>query len=161
MPVYMIRAGSNGPVKFGFAVDPLKRCADLQTAHYEVLSIIRVWQGGRVEESALHLRFERHHTRGEWYAFDDAMMGDVGLVEMALPIRLGRNAIPSNPESAEALARYRAGLAEWWAVLDKNPDAIWRSDDWQPPVPSSPAERDEALAQYRASIRLPIPPAGA
>lgn len=81
MPVYLIRAGENGPVKIGYSADPVGRLAELQISHYETLRIIRLLDGGEVEEAGLHLRFSDLHLRGEWHSFSRLMMGDVGLVE--------------------------------------------------------------------------------
>jgi len=79
MPVYLIRAGLTGPVKIGKADDPSERMALFQIGHYEQLHLIRIWQGGLLEEAHLHLRFADLHIRGEWFAFSRLMLGDVGL----------------------------------------------------------------------------------
>jgi hypothetical protein len=81
MAVYMIRAGEDGPVKIGKAVDPIERMAVLQTYHFLTLHIMRVFEGGEVEERALHQRFARLRIRGEWFAFAPELQGDVGLPE--------------------------------------------------------------------------------
>ena len=83
MPVYMIQAGGNrGPVKIGFGLDPEDRLRNLQTGNHLELRIIRMFDGGEAEESALHARFIDLHIRGEWHSFSMAMLGDVGLVEI-------------------------------------------------------------------------------
>lgn len=46
MPVYMIRAGDDGPDKIGVARDQRKRLRGLQTAHAESLHLIRILDGG-------------------------------------------------------------------------------------------------------------------
>lgn len=84
MPVYLIRAGANGPVKIGYALDPRGRLTELQVAHYEPLSILRMWEGGEPEEAMLHLRFADLCIRGEWFSFSRQMLGDVGLTDIPL-----------------------------------------------------------------------------
>lgn len=85
MPVYMIRAGENGPVKVGFSDDPFGRLSNLQVSHWEKLRIIRLFEGGEAEEVALHNHFADLLIRGEWFSFSRAMLADVGLVDMPLP----------------------------------------------------------------------------
>jgi hypothetical protein len=62
----MIRAGDNGPVKIGTSNQPFERLIALQTAHYEKLRIIRLFEGGEAEE---------------------AMLGDLSLTEIPLSER--------------------------------------------------------------------------
>ena len=85
MPVYMIRAGEDGPVKIGRAEDPKERLSNLQVGHWEKLRIIRLFDGSVDEEAALHARFLGLHIKGEWHSFSQEMMQDVGLRELALP----------------------------------------------------------------------------
>jgi DNA-binding XRE family transcriptional regulator len=82
MPVYMIRAGENGPVKIGHSQWPEVRLGQLQISHWERLRIIRVFEGGESEEAILHARFADLHIRGEWHSFSRLMLADVGLVEV-------------------------------------------------------------------------------
>jgi hypothetical protein len=77
MAVYMIRAGVDGPVKIGFAVDPTRRVDGLQTGQPEKLTIIRVMEGCRKFEAALHRHFAHLRTRGEWFTHSDEMLGDL------------------------------------------------------------------------------------
>lgn len=74
MPVYFAQAGEAGPVKIGYARDPLKRVALLQTASAEPMQLIRVIAGRRADEAAAHLRFAAQHIRGEWFAFVPEML---------------------------------------------------------------------------------------
>lgn len=82
MAVYLIRAGEHGPVKIGYSDEPEVRLGQLQISHWETLRIIRQFEGGPAEETALHDRFQELHIRGEWHHFSRAMLGDVGLVEI-------------------------------------------------------------------------------
>lgn len=79
MAVYLIRCGEDGPVKIGSADAPQERLAALQTAHWQTLALVRVWQGGETEERKLHRKFSDLHIRGEWFHFSRQMLGDVGL----------------------------------------------------------------------------------
>jgi hypothetical protein len=83
----MIRAGDNGPVKIGTSNQPFERLIALQTAHYEKLRIIRLFEGGEAEEAALHVRFADQHLNGEWHHFSRAMLGDLSLTEIPLSER--------------------------------------------------------------------------
>jgi DNA-binding XRE family transcriptional regulator len=85
MPVYCIRVGQHGPVKLGYAEDTDKRRHELQTAHWEDLHILRLWEGGEAEERMLHARFANLRLRREWFSFTTEMLGDVGLIEIVEP----------------------------------------------------------------------------
>lgn len=74
MPVYFIRAGDSGPVKIGRAIDVAGRLAELQTAHYEVLHLIREVEGGAAEERWFHRHFHVLRIRREWFLFDATML---------------------------------------------------------------------------------------
>ena len=74
MAVYFIQAGEGGPVKIGFTSYPQKRLAALQTAHYQVLSLIREVPGGSDVEAYFHRRFAARRLAGEWFAFDADML---------------------------------------------------------------------------------------
>lgn len=103
MPIYFIRAGEDGPVKIGWAVDPKQRLAALQTAHHEKLLILRVIDGEQAEEQELHRRFSQHRIRGEWFRFVDAMLAPDPL---ALPIPAPRSPMrPFSTDQLRALAR--------------------------------------------------------
>lgn len=82
MPVYLVRVGEHGPVKIGKADDPAARLSELQVANHEKLHLLRVWEGGRAEEAALHARFADLHIRGDWYSFSRLMLRGEGLVEV-------------------------------------------------------------------------------
>lgn len=87
MPVYMIQGESRfGPVKIGYSGDPEFRLGQIQISHWEELNIIRMFEGAEPEEKMLHLRFSDLYIRGEWHTFSRTMLGDVGLVEIILPI---------------------------------------------------------------------------
>lgn len=87
MAVYFIRAGTDGPVKIGLATDPLRRLGALQTAHSELLRLIRVLDGGATVEKALHARFAALRMSGEWFGFASEMIAnDLGFADLPLPV---------------------------------------------------------------------------
>ncbi len=74
MPVYLIQAGRDGPVKIGRGRDPLRRLATLQSASPEHLRLIGVVSGGAVAERTLHDRFRSSRIRGEWFRLNAEML---------------------------------------------------------------------------------------
>lgn len=74
MATYIIRAGTNGPVKIGRADDAEQRCRALQTGHPETLQIIRVVQTAFDAEPIFHEAFSAQRIRGEWFTFVDEML---------------------------------------------------------------------------------------
>jgi hypothetical protein len=74
MPVYFIRQGLTGPVKIGVAGDVVKRLRQLQTNQPITLHILRVLDGDRSLEAALHEKFSLQRLSGEWFNFSDDML---------------------------------------------------------------------------------------
>ena len=74
MSVYFIRAGKNGPVKIGSAVDVQRRLEFLQTAHWEDLTLIREVTGDGKTERRFHWMFASHRIRREWFRFHPDML---------------------------------------------------------------------------------------
>lgn len=85
MAVYMIRAGVIGLVKIGFGYDPTSRLRSIQPPTPAWTWIMRLFEGGRPEERALHERFRLHRQTGEWFRFHQDMLGDLGLRELPIP----------------------------------------------------------------------------
>lgn len=65
--IYFIQAGNNGPIKIGIASKPETRLKNLQTAHFDELTIRGVMPGDKEVEKELHDRFSSYHMRGEWF----------------------------------------------------------------------------------------------
>ena len=63
--IYFIQDSSSQAIKIGVSKQPLKRLADLQTAHPSQLLLIGVMDGMQQQEKELHRRFTRQ--RGEWF----------------------------------------------------------------------------------------------
>jgi hypothetical protein len=74
MLIYFIQAGDDGPVKIGCAENVEKRRSALQTAHHDVLRILRSFPGERGVERSLHERFSNLRIRGEWFRFAPEML---------------------------------------------------------------------------------------
>lgn len=74
MPVYMIQAGKNGPVKIGWTKTIQFRVRTMQSGHYEDLSLIRVVECDREGEKWFHYHFADHYVAREWYRFTPEML---------------------------------------------------------------------------------------
>lgn len=74
MSIYIVRAGEDGPVKIGYAVDIDRRVAILQTASPARLHILRRSSGTRKDETIYHRAFERLRIAGEWFVFSPEML---------------------------------------------------------------------------------------
>lgn len=65
--VYFAQAGDGGHVKIGYTGFPTERYQELQTDNSLRVTIIASFPGSKVEEKALHVRFNAHRIRGEWF----------------------------------------------------------------------------------------------
>lgn len=72
MRTYIIRAGTEGPVKIGRAQNVQARLAMLQTGNHEELRILRIIAGD--VEAGLHRQYSHLRIRGEWFRFDPSML---------------------------------------------------------------------------------------
>lgn len=54
-------------MKIGYATDPARRLAELQTGSSHRLRSLAVGEGGRSREAALHVEFGRWRRHGEWF----------------------------------------------------------------------------------------------
>ena len=74
MPIYFIQAVDGGPVKIGFAADPVRRLHDLQVSHHKRLQILRVEDGQAADERRLHQTLSSYRIQGEWFEPTDAVL---------------------------------------------------------------------------------------
>lgn len=74
MPVYLIRAGEDGPIKIGHGKNPAARRSHLQGGSSQTLILLGILPGSKPEEQELHRRFDSDHIRGEWFRFNPAML---------------------------------------------------------------------------------------
>lgn len=86
--VYLIQAES-GPVKIGIATDPNRRLSELQTANYELLTLLYRLECNSLTdaqqlETVLHRRYAQQRIRGEW--FDSDPRNIIEDIEMAIGI---------------------------------------------------------------------------
>lgn len=65
--IYFISAEPDGPIKIGYASNPKKRIASLQTAHHQQLKLLKVIPGTLQAEAALHALFKNDRIKGEWF----------------------------------------------------------------------------------------------
>lgn len=73
--VYFIQENNSKAIKIGKAVDPNTRLKQLQTGHPYELKILKVISGGYKEEKKLHKLFEKYRLAGEWFEYNDELMG--------------------------------------------------------------------------------------
>lgn len=106
VPVYFLRAGDSPYVKIGYALDPLRRAAELQTAHYEELRIVRIIEGGRASERLAHKLMAHLHVRGEWHLWHEDMLHfDAAAVQPgAGALVIGASILDWRPALTELLA---------------------------------------------------------
>lgn len=89
MAIYFARIDGDppeAPVKIGYARDPAQRLMTLQSSHYRDYVFIRVVEGGPADEKRIHRMFHGLRVRGEWFRYDPAMMGQIGLTDQPCPI---------------------------------------------------------------------------
>ncbi len=74
MPVYFARAGQDGLVKIGYAIDVAARIRHLQCGLPFDLVVVREVEGSRRKETAFHRHFRHLRVRGEWFRWDDELL---------------------------------------------------------------------------------------
>ncbi len=75
MTVYFIQAGENGPIKIGVTKkSSLLRLSNLQSSHYEKLTLLKEVEGYFAVEQWYHEIFKKFHIRGEWFKIDKNML---------------------------------------------------------------------------------------
>lgn len=110
--IYFIRAGEGGPVKIGRAVDVKARLRCLQTGHFDVLSVIRVIDGGKAEERWLHRRFSSLRIRAEWFRFHPEMLTVSPATPSILDVAIDRGGLTRAALAAQ-LGVSRAAVSMW------------------------------------------------
>jgi hypothetical protein len=73
--VYFVQAESGGPIKVGTTDRMRKRLTVLQSSCPVRLRVLATMPGGRDEEIALHIRFDRQRLHGEWFEPHDDLIG--------------------------------------------------------------------------------------
>jgi hypothetical protein len=117
MPVYAIRAGETEFVKIGWADDVNDRLRSLQTAHYEVLRLLRVIEAPFAAEAWLHRHFAHLRVRFEWFRFHPDMLTVEPPTEFPTPHDDGVAALRAWDGSLAEVARKigvtRAAISMW------------------------------------------------
>jgi predicted GIY-YIG superfamily endonuclease len=80
--VYLIKAGQTNNYKIGISDNPQSRLSNIQTSHYEKLSIVKSVEYSTrfialsVEEF-LHKKYKKFNTVGEWFVFDSGQIKEI------------------------------------------------------------------------------------
>ena len=121
MPVYLIRSGADGLVKIGFSDTVHKRISQMQVGSPDRLTILRILDGGRELEAALHAWFKPNRVRGEWFTFSEDMLSDLGAADLSFGLagsRKGRWSLERRTAATIAqIARYADPV--WKEARDK------------------------------------------
>jgi hypothetical protein len=160
--VYFIQAG-DGPVKIGWAKGhPERRLRELQTAHHEPLSLLKVIPGSRYDESAWHGEFRAQHVHGEWFTLDDqlqaAMEAGVHPSREALRKReiAGRTQVIQIRVSPDEKAAIRNRAEEYGQTVSDYLRECGLAEDLDKPMPvpdeKDPMEQTKAFKQMVAQI---------
>jgi hypothetical protein len=72
--IYIVRAGDTEMTKIGYALEVAQRVKELQTASWEVLTVIREMPGDRGTEATLHRHFKAYRVLNEWFRFHPDML---------------------------------------------------------------------------------------
>lgn len=76
--VYFVREGHDGPIKIGYALEPIQRLKSLQIGNPRLLVLVGYFPGDVAMERRLHARFADWRLNGEWFSPDAP-----GLVDLA------------------------------------------------------------------------------
>jgi hypothetical protein len=100
--IYFIFCEAANAVKIGFAADPMRRLAMLQTGNPLPLVLLAAVQGGLKQEQRFHQRFRSHHIRGEWFRADSQLMAVIQRFKVEVPMTFtpgagGKRLRPSVP----------------------------------------------------------------
>ena len=72
--IYAIHCPNKNEVKIGYATDPLKRLAQLQTATTDRLDILLTFSGNIEVEKLLHSRLDKFRLGGEWFIANSVVL---------------------------------------------------------------------------------------
>jgi DNA-binding XRE family transcriptional regulator len=95
MAIYILSAGETSMVKIGWTEnDAEERRRELQTAHWEALTVMRVIDALPWVERAMHRKFAEQRVLGEWFRFHPDML-TVSIADLQKP------ALPEKPPLGE------------------------------------------------------------
>lgn len=70
--IYFIEAVGLDMIKIGYTARWVsQRLRELQTTSPHELRLLHAFDGGPGDERAAHVRFAKHHHRGEWFKLSD------------------------------------------------------------------------------------------
>jgi hypothetical protein len=95
--IYFIQAGEGGPVKIGKADNVSARLVEMQCDNHADLVLLRQIEGGRLTEAWFHRAFASFRLRGEWFAYQPAMLTAEAPEETAAPPSTSKPAKPLAP----------------------------------------------------------------
>lgn len=86
MPIYFAKVDGRPEIKIGFTIcDILHRLSGLQNGNVSTVRCVRLMDGEKRDELALHRRFAANRVRNEWYMPHPDMFGDLGLPDLEIP----------------------------------------------------------------------------
>lgn len=81
--VYFVQQGEDGPIKIGLAKNVVARLDGLRASNPSELYVRAIVPGDHDLEAEIHLRFAKHHIRGEWFHPDLALLGYIASLPKA------------------------------------------------------------------------------
>lgn len=116
MPLYFASVEGRTEVKIGFASNLRERLRAFQSYHPSGVTFFRTFVGSMADEKALHQRFGHLRLVGEWFAWNDAFNGDVGLPDLGSLGPFAISTINKPPRSAASLALTAESARQAWAT---------------------------------------------
>jgi hypothetical protein len=158
MAVYFIQTAGENAIKIGYAKEPQKRRAELQTGHHEELTVVAVIaRGDMALERRLHDRFAKSHIRGEWFRPTEELLGFIE------GVRACEDVPPAEPPAKTVVpltvehVRFLIDVALWRAEFERinidDPDIRRFLLQYAPAAildrggPASPIETHQYIAQ--------------
>lgn len=105
--VYFIEAIGRGTVKIGVSRDVNKRIASLQVGSSEELSLLGTVPGDVELERALHRRYSKERTSGEWFNLTARIANDIRLMLLYRETLPPPNMIPQYVEQDIPVIAYQ------------------------------------------------------
>jgi len=141
--VYAVQPVDGGPIKIGFAADPVARMAKLQAMSPVALRMLGVVRGSIEIEGLMHASLAAHRLHGEWFADADDVTAAIACFE------------PFDETWFQTMRR--AQRAETVGHPRREPGPVLR----RAPKPSSarisydltPDQEDERMARLRVAAR--------
>lgn len=155
--IYVIQGDPETPLKVGYAVDPVKRLATLQTGSYQDLRVLAVFPGDLEAEHACHRRLKPALVRGEWFmgeVADEFVKGFIRHAELALELHRNHKIFTPLRKTKRKLSgrgmrggAYKSPLGGRWRLSDggKNVEVITFAEP-------NPVDKEEQSTVQRRAI---------